>query len=524
MSDETSKPLDFENLSPAEAAAVRKALDSVSEVIEITSPDGLLLFVNRCFEEVTGYSSEEALGRTPKELLRSDAHDAALYGAIWDTISARTTWQGEFEGLRRDGSRYPQRVSVFPVEHGGAIEHYLAIKQPIHEQQIKRALPLANSTTQRQELAAVRERLRVANADLVATSSMAVVGQLAAAMGHEINNPAQVLRSCLEYLQEGRNQLATSEVREVLEDALLALGRIETVTRELVPFSSSAVDQAHPIDINSCVRQGLRTAGTELRYLSKIEDALGEPLIVDGSEARLSRLITGLLVSVARNLVEDCDSNLITISSEGTDRHVRVFLRCQVKANDNFFPELDQLLSNWEGAQSPASSRWISIILCQQIAVAHGGTLAVRNVSDAGGEVLLELPRSAQQELARKRILVIDDEELILRSLKRMLQPYYDVDSSTSGRDALGKIDSVEYDAILCDIMMPGMSGVALFEELEALGSTAGERMIFISAGAFTGKTQRFVETTTQPFVGKPIRQNELRVAIENLLADTSGH
>lgn len=514
------QPIDFGNLSEAEAKAIAQALESVGDVIEIGDQHGVLRYVNRRFQEVTGYSLDEALGSTPRELLRSTAHDSALFGAIWDTTQRGLAWKGEFEGRRKDGSTYRQLVTVAPVLHEGEIPLLLAIKRPIDDisEEAARVLAAAESTRDA-ERSALRERLRVAKEALVASASMAVVGQLAAAVGHEINNPSQVLRSCLEHLVESGKSLSPADVAETLDDALLALDRIETVTAELVPFASPLSAEAGAIDVNDCVRFGLRLAKNELRYRAQIVESLGESLLVDGIEARLSQLMAGVLLAIAHHLEEDNESNTIRVSTEGDEQEVRVRLHCDATVSQNFFKEFALQLANWEGTQVPANSRWITVILCQQIAVAHGGSLAVEKTEGGVPEIVIRLPRSARQApVARKKVLIVDDEELILRSLRRMLRADYDVEICSSGRKALEMIQANEYDAILCDIMMPGLGGVAVYEALEKIRPEARERMIFISAGTFTEKTQKFAKTTKQPVMEKPVTQKALRQVIEALL------
>tara|TARA_R110002073_G_scaffold74100_2_gene181023 strand:- start:11284 stop:12831 length:1548 start_codon:yes stop_codon:yes gene_type:complete len=510
-----SKIIDFTKPSASELRALSEAIDKVTESVEIMDADGLLCFVNRRFEDVTGYTAQEALGRSAVDLLATEAKNTELFEAIWNTLRNGNAWDGEFEGRRRNGDTYRQLVRIAPVLNGDKLAYAVALKSPIDE------------------LTITQERLKTASEQLVATGSMVVVGQLAAAMGHEINNPAQVLRSCLEHLSERREYISTSELTEIVTDALTALRRIETVAAELTPFSSTESEDTRPVDINVSVRHALRLAHNELRHRTTIEEELGEVPLVDGLKGRMIQLITGLLVFIARAMVEDAPGNHLCVSTKAEDGYTCVELACELGAPTPYFEELAARIRLWEGdrAENPqaemtvdfaqGTSKWIGLIFCQQIVVAHGGSIEVTtSANQSSSTIKVRLPISEKTDIAAVSVLVVDDEDLILRSLGRMLRREYLVDVCSSGELALEMIVEGNYDVILCDIMMPGLSGVALYERLAEICPEARERIIFISAGTFTDKTQSFADGTSQPVLLKPVRRNDLRRAIESLLHD----
>jgi len=505
--------IDLKNPSKSELDALVSALAESSDSIEIVDADGIFCYVNSRFEEVTGFSAAEVLGQHALGLLQARPSNPEIFGAIASTLEQGHPWHGEFEGCHKDGRNYRQHVRITPIMEEGALAYSVALKRPIDE------------------LTLAQERLRTANEDLIATGSMAVIGQLAAAMGHEINNPAQVLRSCLEHLGDGGNFISAAELSDVVTDALTALRRIETVAAELVPYSSTETEVMSSVDLRDCVRHALRLAHNELRHRTEISETLQEGPRVDGLKGRLVQLVAGLLVLVARGMPEDVQGNHLQVVTEGGGATMRVELHCQLGAPVKFFDELSARLQVWEGGQLdggrghiPAgflegSSQWIGLIFCQQIAVAHGGRLEVTSGDDQrSGSIVLSLPISQSADPAMAHVLVVDDEELILRSLGRMLRLDYLVDVCSSGEQALEMIANGDYDVILCDIMMPGLSGVALYQRLLEEQPSVCERIIFISAGTFTDKTQLFADQTAQPVLLKPVRRERLVAAIDALL------
>jgi CheY-like chemotaxis protein len=114
------------------------------------------------------------------------------------------------------------------------------------------------------------------------------------------------------------------------------------------------------------------------------------------------------------------------------------------------------------------------------------------------------------------RLLLIDDEPLVLRSLRRMLGEHH-VDTAQSGSEALARLkEDRSYDLIFCDLMMPDMDGTVLYAELERRMPDLLDRIVFCSGGAFTTRTKQFVERSTRRFVEKPMT----REAFERVVAD----
>ncbi len=108
--------------------------DSSLNGILITSPEGAILRVNQAFSEITGYSAEEALGRTPR-LLKSEQHDAAFYQTMWEALDRTGSWQGEIWDRHRDGHVIPMWQSITAVlDAQGEVSHYIGIFFDITEQ------------------------------------------------------------------------------------------------------------------------------------------------------------------------------------------------------------------------------------------------------------------------------------------------------------------------------------------------------------------------------------------------------
>ena len=114
--------------------------------------------------------------------------------------------------------------------------------------------------------------------------------------------------------------------------------------------------------------------------------------------------------------------------------------------------------------------------------------------------------------LRRARILVVDDDPIVAMSLRRLLASEHDVRAVHSGSDALNAlIDDDTFDLILCDISMEGMDGIDLYRQLAEKRPNLIDRIVFLTGGAFTLSSQRFLETIPNPRLEKPIAMSLLR-------------
>jgi CheY-like chemotaxis protein len=124
----------------------------------------------------------------------------------------------------------------------------------------------------------------------------------------------------------------------------------------------------------------------------------------------------------------------------------------------------------------------------------------------------------------KPRILVIDDERAIVAAFVRLFRTQYDVVGLVDAREALQRIaDGEHFDAILCDLFMPGMGGVEFYDQLSQVDSSSAGRVIFLSGGAFTQDTQDFLSRVPNPTVSKPFDSEALFGVIRTLTGADRG-
>jgi two-component system, cell cycle sensor histidine kinase and response regulator CckA len=116
----------------AEGLLLRAALSASVNAIAITDRTGLIEWVNPAFCKLTQYTVEEAVGKNPRELVKSGQHDPAFYKNLWDTILSGRVWRGDMINRRKDGTFYAEEQTITPVrDEQGAISHFIAVKQDV---------------------------------------------------------------------------------------------------------------------------------------------------------------------------------------------------------------------------------------------------------------------------------------------------------------------------------------------------------------------------------------------------------
>jgi CheY-like chemotaxis protein len=131
---------------------------------------------------------------------------------------------------------------------------------------------------------------------------------------------------------------------------------------------------------------------------------------------------------------------------------------------------------------------------------------------------------TAELAVARSRILVVDDEVMVTNAIRRIIGATHDVVVVFRAADALRRVQSGErFDLILCDLLMPEMTGIALFQAVGAIAPEQANRMLFMTGGTFTADAAAFLEARTDRVIEKPFGKATLMAAISGRLRAEQG-
>ena len=169
----------------------------------------------------------------------------------------------------------------------------------------------------------------------------------------------------------------------------------------------------------------------------------------------------------------------------------------------------------------------LGLSICHAIVTELGGEITVQSEPGRGATLRVLLapatpvaavraaPAAFPAAARSTRVMVIDDDVSVGATVKRVFARDHDVEVCVGGAEALARLALDQgFDAIICDVMMPDVSGMDVYGTLAATAPALARRMIFISGGAFTPRAREFFATTSQPCIEKPFDREELRRAV----------
>ena len=398
----------------------------------------------------------------------------------------------------------------------------------------------------------ITEQKRVQE-QLLLSDRMASVGTLAAGVAHEINNPLAAVIVNLDYLAKQVGELRATdgkhsplpqrhltllarvaELEEPLREGRAAVDRVRQIVRDLKVFSrsESADEKPGPVDVEHVIDSSLRMAWNEIRHRAHLVKEYGGVPPVAGSESRLGQVFLNLVVNAAQAIREgQVDRNRIAVTTRLDGRRVIVEV---ADTGSGMAPEvLRKLFTPFFTTKPVGAGTGLGLSICHRIVTAMGGQITVESQLGRGTTFRvslpladLEQPRPAPPPVQRGRsagrrgrVLVIDDELYVANALVRTLAREHDVALFVRAADALARIqDGERYDVILCDLMMPEMTGMDLHEELMRIVPAQAERMIFMTGGAFTPSGRTFLDTVPNQRIEKPFDPQHLAALIHDRL------
>jgi signal transduction histidine kinase/ActR/RegA family two-component response regulator len=417
--------------------------------------------------------------------------------------------------------------------------------------------------TVRDETEKAKLQARAAQADRLAS-----IGMVAASVAHEINNPLAYVLYNLDSLTEELPRLATLVQRCALElerqvgperfadvvgaerglldkvalddmvsrsaEALSGTRRIREVSRALGTFERIGRMDHCRVDVNRAVEQAASMAQNQIKFRARLVKQLGSVPDVLASEGKLTQVFLNLLVNAAQAIDEGNAANHQIVVRTTTDQGG--VLAEVSDTGSGIAPEhLERIFDPFFTTKPIGEGSGLGLSICRNIIHEFGGTMDVQSTPSHGTTFSIRLPnisatKSPAQALpsrqprtasaVRGRILVVDDEEAICKTMERLLGRQHQIVtafSATRAREILLKDRA--FDLILCDMMMPDMSGMELHAFVDAQDHALAERFVFVTGGAFTPAASRYLSNVGNRRIEKPFDTAELENTIARALA-----
>lgn len=379
------------------------------------------------------------------------------------------------------------------------------------------------------------------HARLATADRLASVGTLAAGVAHEINNPLTYVLANLEYIREQlevhRSKLpgsVFSDLDALATEAKAGADRVARTVRSLRVFSRIDEDIRGPIDLLHVVEAALALAANEIRHRARVVKIYRPVPLVVADEARMTQVFFSLLINAAQAIPDGhADENQIEVKTWTDQGKAVVEIR---DSGGGIRPEhMSRIFDPFFTTKPQGLGSGLGLAICHGTVHGLGGEVIVESTAGLGATFRVILPgaeaaaqkRPQPQRVSTGRgrsgkIIVIDDDALVGAAIRRALGRRHDVITTTDGREAIERIRSGErFDLILCDLMMPLLSGMDLHAELLAFAPDQAKRMVFITGGAFTTAAREFLDRVPNERLDKPFDASTLRLLAKTMVSDT---
>jgi len=519
------RTLDLERLNRElgeERQFVSAVVETVGSLLVVADSHGTVVRVNRALCELTGYTPEELTGRP-----------------IWDTLLAAPEAELVERAFAQHGPRFH---SVMPKNVEGVLRTKSG--EPRIAAWTNAALLDSNGLTEYVIGAGIdvtdRKEIQLR---LQISDRMASIGTLAAGVAHGINNPLAYVIANLDYV---RSKLATAwgelpaadvrEVRELLEESLEGADRVRRIVGDLRSFSRQGDDRVQAVDLSAVIERSLNMAMNEIRHRARVVLKLEPVPKVVGTDSKLGQVVLNLLVNAAQAIETGAvERNSITVRTL-LDKLGRP--RLEIQDTGVGIPEeyLPRVFDPFFTTKPVGIGTGLGLSISHRIISEFGGEIGIESQHQQGTLVWVALEEASAAAVIppkqpsfpppsnRKhsaRILIVDDEPAILRALTRVLSGYQ-VTRALSGKEAVTLIEhSGPFDVVFCDVMMPELSGIDVYERAKQVCPGQEHQIVFITGGAFTEQAAAFIESIDNPKLSKPFDAGEVRALVKSLTSES---
>ena len=483
------------------------------------SPDGIAVhragvyvFSNEALARYLGYAdASEIVGLGTLDIVHPD--DRAMIG---ERVAAMQRTQApnppiEVRILRKDGTFVYTECATICVEFDGHRSILVTIRD----------------ATERRRL---QSRLLIAD-------RMASVGSLAAGIAHEMNNPLAAVIANLDMIAEEHRAVAPAlpparsrELDEMTVEAREGAERVRKIVRSLRAFAGADDEKRVALDVRDVLALSIDLAANEIRHRARLVKELGVVPTVLAAEARLAQVFVNLLVNAAQAIPEGrADENEIrVVTRTAADGRAVVEIR---DTGAGIAPDVvRRIFDPFFTTKRIGGGPGLGLSVCHGLVALMGGEITVESTVGKGSLFRVVLPASAGLESPRTlaptspralrhgRVLVVDDDAAIAKVLRRILRKN-EIVVLPSGRAALELLDhDAGFDVVLCDLMMPEMTGMELHAALAKTMPALLERIVFMTGGAFTPAARAFLDAVPNERIEKPFDASRLRALITRLV------
>jgi len=421
------------------------------------------------------------------------------------------------------------------------------------------AAPLENArlyakvSAAHKELAETLAKLRQAQATLVHTEKMASIGQLAAGVAHEINNPLAFVISNLQVLREyardltqlvrscrpesrtddpsqtlGDTEFLLTDLESLIFESIEGSNRVHGIVKNLKSFAHAGPGTFEHVEVRSAVESTLNLLGGELKQRCVIYRDIQPVSSVRGDRGKLSQAFLNLIANASEAIP--------------TGRAGQLWVRLFMDGNEVVFQVEDngagispavraKIFEPFFTTKPVGRGTGLGLAITDDIIRQHGGSIAVESVEGRGTTFTVRLPTRDTRPMpsielhpapddSTAVVLFIDDEQFLLNALGRAFGKSWQIRCALGGEAGIRLLEEhPDIDVVFCDLFMPRVSGIDVYHWICEHRPELVDRFVVLTAGANDDEFRDFLETTQLSVIHKPFSMHEVQDTITRYMA-----
>lgn len=500
-----------------EQAILSSAIEQAAESIVITDNNGLIIYVNPAFENITGYFKDEVMGRNPN-LLKSGYHNKYFYKDIWNHLVNGKIWNGYLKNRSKDGSVFEEEASISPViDRSGEIQNFVAVKRDVTQER-----KMENQLRKAQKLEAI--------------------GTLAGGIAHDFNNILFPIIGFTELLLAKKSN--ENESKRYLDNILSAAYRAKELVHQILTFSRQNEEARRPLKVHVIVKEALKLLRASIPSIIDIKHNIETsefPVMADATKIHqlIMNLGTNAYQAMENGGVLGIYVKTVDVSDEDIDNCINSeimpgkYIRITVCDTGLGIPKniLERIFDPYFTTKPQGKGTGLGLSTVHGIVQSCKGYIKVYSEEGEGSsfQVLLPVLSDIQSSVVldsaqnikggNENILVVDDEELIVEVIGDMLSDLgYNLTIRTSSVEALEafKSDPLAYDLLVTDHTMPNMTGLDLTMEVHRINP--GLPVIVCSGFSEIVTRQKAKSIGVSSFIMKPVLKTDLANSVRDAL------
>lgn len=481
--------------------------------------DGRILYANPAAAGMLGLDRKLLVGVKFEELFSPE--DTKHFGtALARAMEGAVVLPEEYPMRTREGKPLIVEVSCVGLEYDGGAA----------------VVSFGRDVTQRKH----------AERELLQADRLSALGLLAGGMAHALNNPLTYVVLNLEHVARHLPGLAadTSNQAELLArlvEARQGTERMATIVKRMRSLARADESVDKVVDFRHVLESVVELVGHEVHHRGKLSTRFEAVPQVLASESRLEQICLGLLLFAAQVLPDDAEArHEVRLSLETDERNFAVL---EIVCEGSMFEvsEIERLFEPF-GPTEEFKLRGVGLSVCSSLVEQLGGHIVAESLPGTGlllrttipcAQALRATPSSVTSgppsalpatATGRARILLVDDDPGVGSALRVLLEAEHDVRCFEEPTEALkALLGDSGYDLILCDLMMPKLSGMDLYQVLSFNRPGYESRIVFMTGGAFAKSMTRFLEQVPNDRIEKPFNLKVLQRLVQRALRRHTG-